>query len=488
MSGRHPSDCLTDIGPSWGHIEYRHKTSLWKAITLHFWVLILISLFGVAPSAYAAAGIDCGPLKPNSGTDRQVEDNVKANANILFKSLGSGQIENGFKIVENDVLNKYPNADRLLLWRSYLYITCSLLANSAQWTDDQKFEKLLLLIDKLNAGPPPADNPPGKHSSYQLSPGEPPLGFNGRRSIVDDITQRHQAKCVSEITAMDLDAGLDSSQRQKKNFADALVVFSSNQNGCDDPVALRDAAIYRLQDSSWHYVKRLATAQTYLVSGPLVGLQSNNTYSVIWVRPENEVTLITEDIEEGGWGFVWINGYTFIRNGSRLRVQGKDGSRSTDSPMEQSLLRRSDIDLLRLNFVPLEIKYTEQSMSINGKAFPYKPYQWANFQGDPRISSVGSLTVPAHARILPVGGGCRIEGANLAPEFLGSWQVPTREDFLQQYGDGPFDMVPTMVCLAPGKVGLEDAPYEIWLRPPGVAIALPKKSETSSASQPVRSH
>jgi hypothetical protein len=53
-------------------------------------------------------------------------------------------------------LSKYPNADQLLLWRSYIYIACSLRQSSSQWNDDQKFEKLMELI-KLNNKPPPTE-------------------------------------------------------------------------------------------------------------------------------------------------------------------------------------------------------------------------------------------------------------------------------------------------------------------------------------------
>jgi hypothetical protein len=100
------------------------------------------------------AAVDCSPVKPNTGTDKTVEDNLKGHAQVILKSLGSGDIENGYKQTEADTLSKYPNADQLLLWRSYIYIACSLLQSSSQWNDDQKFEKLIQLINLYNKPPP----------------------------------------------------------------------------------------------------------------------------------------------------------------------------------------------------------------------------------------------------------------------------------------------------------------------------------------------
>jgi len=70
--------------------------------------------------------------------------------------MRTGAQVNGYKQTEADTLNKYPNSDQLLLWRSYIYIACSLLQSSTQWNDDQKFEKLTQLITLYNK-PPPTD-------------------------------------------------------------------------------------------------------------------------------------------------------------------------------------------------------------------------------------------------------------------------------------------------------------------------------------------
>jgi hypothetical protein len=86
-----------------------------RAIVFVLWV------FCLGPASGFAA-IDCGPVKPGPTTDTSIEDNLKGHAQIILKSLGSGDIESGYKQTEADTLNKYPNADQLVLWRSYIYL------------------------------------------------------------------------------------------------------------------------------------------------------------------------------------------------------------------------------------------------------------------------------------------------------------------------------------------------------------------------------
>jgi hypothetical protein len=123
-------------------------------MSIRFEVILAVAFMCAAPEMGLAAAIDCSPVKPNTGTDKTVEDNLKGHAEVILKSLGSGEIENGYKQTEADTLSKYPNADQLLLWRSYIYIACSLLRSSSQWSDDQKFEKLIQLINLYHKPPP----------------------------------------------------------------------------------------------------------------------------------------------------------------------------------------------------------------------------------------------------------------------------------------------------------------------------------------------
>jgi hypothetical protein len=122
-------------------------------MSIRFGVILTVAFVCLAPEIGLAA-VDCSAVKPNTGTDKTIEDNLKGHAEVILKSLGSGDVENGYKQTEADTLSKYPHADQLLLWRSYIYIACSLLQSSNQWNDDQKFEKLIQLIKLYNTPPP----------------------------------------------------------------------------------------------------------------------------------------------------------------------------------------------------------------------------------------------------------------------------------------------------------------------------------------------
>lgn len=122
-----------------------------------------------APGPARATTIDCAPLRPGTPADSTVEDTVKAQANILLRSLGSGSIENGYKQVAADALARYPNADKLLLWREYLYVSCTLLAASSHWSEDDKWDKWMQLMNRWSAAPPGGPTP-------TPSPSSPPQG------------------------------------------------------------------------------------------------------------------------------------------------------------------------------------------------------------------------------------------------------------------------------------------------------------------------
>ncbi len=132
-------------------------------------VLILCSVSGPV----LAATIDCAPLRPGAPVDSNVEDTVKGQANILLRSLGSGSIENGYRQVESDTLARYPGADKLLLWREYIYVSCTLLAGSSHWSDDDKWDKWMRLMNRWSAAPP-TDSAPTRNSPSPPQPPSPP--------------------------------------------------------------------------------------------------------------------------------------------------------------------------------------------------------------------------------------------------------------------------------------------------------------------------
>lgn len=246
-------------------------------------ILLLILLVYCVTVTSARAAIDCEAVKPNTGTDRSIEDNFKGQANILFKSLGSGEIENGYRKVESDVLSKYPHADQLLLWRSYLYVTCTLLASSTQWTDDQKFQKLKELIT-LSIGPPPTQAPQPS-TSQATPPSKPPIvamtnhgtnvrpGLSGREvaQILDPTSEGARLYAIQQMVKQDsirspLSAdevalilkGTTGSTRAQ-GVADLAKLIKSNLSGQEGATILGNTA--ELSEGSRQFaVQALATA------------------------------------------------------------------------------------------------------------------------------------------------------------------------------------------------------------------------------------
>ncbi len=84
---------------------------------------------------------DCSPLQPAKPVDSEVANKTKANANVLLKSLGSGDFENEYSSIQNDVLSQYPHADRVHIWDSFVYMLCTMLQSSKSLTDEQKLDR-----------------------------------------------------------------------------------------------------------------------------------------------------------------------------------------------------------------------------------------------------------------------------------------------------------------------------------------------------------
>jgi hypothetical protein len=86
---------------------------------------------------------DCEPLKPEQPINSEISNQIKANANVLFRQLGSGEFENSSKKTQEDLQSKYPNADRVEIWRSLIYFECTLL-KSSHLSDQDKQTNLQL--------------------------------------------------------------------------------------------------------------------------------------------------------------------------------------------------------------------------------------------------------------------------------------------------------------------------------------------------------
>lgn len=132
---------------------------------------------------------DCTPLRPSQPVNTDVANKTKADANVLLKSLGSGGIENDYRRIQADVLSQYPNADRVHIWDSFVYMLCTLLRSSTALSDAEKLDRYQVLVDKWRTERPSSDGQANRatqsggvsiESLRQESHGamSPPIGSN----------------------------------------------------------------------------------------------------------------------------------------------------------------------------------------------------------------------------------------------------------------------------------------------------------------------
>lgn len=115
----------------------------------------LILCFVTGPAfAQNTSNAKCEAIKPVRPVDTEVQNETKASANILFKSLGTADFENNYKKLEKNLIDKMPNADRVHIFSSSLYMLCELLFSSSV-SDTEKFDRYEKLMDRWAAPPPP---------------------------------------------------------------------------------------------------------------------------------------------------------------------------------------------------------------------------------------------------------------------------------------------------------------------------------------------
>jgi hypothetical protein len=100
---------------------------------------------------------DCEPLKLEQPINSEISNQIKANANVLFRQLGSGEFENSSKKTQEDLQSRYPNADRVEIWRSFIYFECTLL-KSSHLSDQEKQTKFAALMDAYRNSSPPSNS------------------------------------------------------------------------------------------------------------------------------------------------------------------------------------------------------------------------------------------------------------------------------------------------------------------------------------------
>lgn len=95
-------------------------------------IVLMMVIVVVLLSVSVFAQDDCPPPM----TKREdIERTIKGHANVLTKAIGSGNFEYLYKKKENEVLSKYPNADKVFIDSYFLYILCKEIHKSENLKD-----------------------------------------------------------------------------------------------------------------------------------------------------------------------------------------------------------------------------------------------------------------------------------------------------------------------------------------------------------------
>jgi hypothetical protein len=84
--------------------------------------LFLVLFLAQSGAAFAQFDGACGaaPLVE----DRKIEGDIEGKANFLKKFIGDAGLTGKIEVAQNDVLQHYPNADKLRLKQYFLYVVC----------------------------------------------------------------------------------------------------------------------------------------------------------------------------------------------------------------------------------------------------------------------------------------------------------------------------------------------------------------------------
>jgi hypothetical protein len=122
-------------------------------------------LITACPCVPRALALDCGP-PPQQFTDN-VDVQGKAQVQGLLKKLFDGSVEGKVSVVAQDLLSKYPNADRTVIVLGLLSMYCQMISASGN-TEDKQLEMLGKANEELlkwESAPHSSDDPSARLKS-----------------------------------------------------------------------------------------------------------------------------------------------------------------------------------------------------------------------------------------------------------------------------------------------------------------------------------
>jgi hypothetical protein len=162
---------------------------------------ILILWLMLTPISAWAANDECGDQPPYA--DESLRAKIEADAQFLSRRLGGISGTTEYETKKNEILSKYPNADRLLYESVLSYRVCQIVMNDSTLTTKQKVDELSELSD-VKSGPiivttsrgfsGPEQYPPESFAAYGI------VAFPSRASSHD--MDRHLMICEAYVTAL----------------------------------------------------------------------------------------------------------------------------------------------------------------------------------------------------------------------------------------------------------------------------------------------
>jgi hypothetical protein len=157
-----------------------------RIVVVSSWLFLLVSL---SPLSGRASGFSCPTASPvpATGTGERKAD-VDAAVSLFEGMMGpklkappfSAKFKADYHTTQNEIMSKYPNADKLALGQQELAIGCGLIKESSL-TDAEKLKQYNLLLKEINnfMSPSRITNTGGHAKATSIAPSQQVPGYVG---------------------------------------------------------------------------------------------------------------------------------------------------------------------------------------------------------------------------------------------------------------------------------------------------------------------
>lgn len=132
---------------------------------VYLFLIIIVTIF-IAPSITMA--LDCKPLDPRQQLSKSIETDIEGSAKTLFKvGTFQGKFGNEIKEEVNNLYDKYPNADKIVIQSKLIYLFCTLLDESSDIESSKKLDMFNTFYDKVTQEQKDVSEPSGDRPFFE---------------------------------------------------------------------------------------------------------------------------------------------------------------------------------------------------------------------------------------------------------------------------------------------------------------------------------